>query len=85
MAEVKIYDLVEKIADQPVPSKRFNERVIPLSKSGDEFESAPLNKADVANKLLDLKKSGKEIDDLDFTKIDLGADLGEIASKYGLK
>ena len=79
-----IHTLVEQIADQPAPSKRFTTQVVPLAKSGEEFESA-LTKTDLTKQLLELKKSGKEVDDLDFTKMDLGANLVDIAHKYGLK
>lgn len=77
-----ILDLVNKIADQPLPPKGVSARVVPLAKSADEKE--PLNKAEMSSKLFDLKKSGTQVDSLDVTKVELGQDLQAIAKKYNL-
>jgi len=77
-----IFDLVNKIADQPVPAKGVTARAVaPLLKSGDAgFE--PLSKAQVASKLFELKKSGTKVDSLDITKAEMGQDLQQIVNKY---
>lgn len=77
-----IFDLVNKIADQPVAAKGVTAReVTPLTKSGDAgFE--PLSKSQVAGKLFDLKKSGTKVDSLDITKAEMGQDLQTIIKKY---
>jgi hypothetical protein len=78
-----IFDLVNKIADQPVAAKGATARTIatPLLKSGEAgFE--PLSKAQVASKLFELKKSGAKVDSLDITKAEMGQDLQTIVTKY---
>lgn len=77
-----IFDLVNKIADQPVAPRGFTARAaVPLSKSSDEFTET-LSKASVTTKLWELKKSGTPVDSLDVTKAEMGQDLESIAKKY---
>jgi hypothetical protein len=77
-----ILDLVNKIADQPVPTKGLTGRAIPLSKSGNEFGGESLSKSEVASKLFELKKSGTKVDSLDITRAEMGQDLNKIIEKY---
>ena len=76
-----IVDLVNKLANQPVAPRGISSRVVPLSKSADDY-SEPLSKAQVASKLLDLKKSGTLVDSLDVAKAEMGQDLELITKKY---
>ena len=78
-----ILDLVNKIADQPLPPKGVTAKMVPLTKSTDEG-TEPLNKGQVSSKLFELKKSGTQVDSLDVTKAELGQDLQAIAKKYNL-
>jgi hypothetical protein len=77
-----ILDLVNKIADQPVPSKGATAKTIPLLKSADEGSSESLSKSEVAAKLFELKKSGTKVDSLDITRAEMGHDLSKIVEKY---
>ena len=76
-----ILDLVNKIADQPVPPKGLTGRAVPLMKSADDAGET-LSKAEVASKLFDLKKSGTKVDSLDITRAEMGQDLSKIIEKY---
>ena len=76
-----ILDLVNKIADQPAPSKGVTARTTPLFKSAAEGGEA-LSKSEVASKLFELKKSGTFVDSLDVTKAEMGQDLEQIVKKY---
>ena len=76
-----ILDLVNKIADQPVPVKGITANAVPLRKSNEEG-TEELSKSEVASKLFDLKKSGTKVDSLDITKAEMGQDLVKIAAKY---
>jgi hypothetical protein len=76
-----ILDLVNKIAEQPVPAKGVTANAVPLRKSGEEG-TEELSKADVASKLFDLKKSGTKVDSLDITRAEMGQDLAKIVAKY---
>jgi hypothetical protein len=78
-----ILDLVNKIADQPVPAKGVTANAVPLRKTAEEgYEE--LSKSAVASKLFDLKKSGTKVDSLDITRAEMGQDLHKIAAKYGI-
>jgi hypothetical protein len=78
-----ILDLVNKIADQPVPAKGYSaSSVVPLRKNGEEGGVEELSKSEVASKLFDLKKSGTKVDSLDITRAEMGQDLAKIAAKY---
>lgn len=78
-----LFELVNKIADQPVQPKGYTSRVTPLTKSADEGNE-PLTKSQVVDKLLELKKSGSKVDSLDVTKAEIGQDLAGIVTKYKL-
>lgn len=78
-----ILDMVNQIADQPLPRKGVDAKVVPLTKSSEE-RTEPLSKSEVSSKLFDLKKSGTQVDSLDVTKAELGQDLQAIAKKYNL-
>lgn len=79
-----ILELVNKIAEQPVPAKGVTARGgAPLFKS-EEAGGEPLHKAEVASKLFELKKSGKPVDSLDIAKAEMGQELGAISKKYQL-
>jgi hypothetical protein len=76
-----ILDLVNRIAEQPVPAKGTTANAVPLRKSNEEgYEE--LSKAEVASKLFELKKSGTKVDSLDITKAEMGQDLAKITAKY---
>lgn len=75
-----ILDLVNKIADQPVPPKGVTANAVPLRKSNEDGEE--LSKSDVASKLFELKKSGTKVESLDITKAEMGQDLAKIVAKY---
>jgi len=75
-----ILDMVNKIADQPVPAKGTTSNAQPLKKSAEDYES--LSKSEVASKLFELKKSGQKVDSLDITRAEMGQDLAKIAAKY---
>lgn len=79
-----IFDLVNKLADQPVAPRGYTARgAVPLMKSADEAGSyEPLNKSQVSSKLWELKKSGTPVDSLDVTKAEMGQDLESIVKKY---
>src|ERR1017187_594370 len=68
-----ILDLVNKIADQPVPTKGLTGRAVPLMKSTDGAGEY-LSKSEVASKLFELKKSGTKVDSLDITRAEMGQD-----------
>ena len=76
-----ILDLVNKIADQPVPPKGLTGRAVPLMKSAED-SGEQLSKSEVASKLFDLKKSGTKVDSLDITRAEMGQDLSKIIEKY---
>ena len=76
-----ILDLVNKIAEQPVPPKGTTSNAVPLRKSADDA-GEPLSKSDVASKLFELKKSGAKVDSLDITRAEMGQDLQKIVDKY---
>ena len=76
-----ILNLVNKIAEQPVPSKGATARAVPLRKSEEEGTES-LSKAEVASKLFELKKSGTKVDSLDITRAEMGHDLAKIVEKY---
>ena len=76
-----ILDLVNKIADQPVPAKGATGRTVPLLKSAEDG-GEQLSKSEVASKLFDLKKSGTKVDSLDITRAEMGQDLVKIMEKY---
>jgi hypothetical protein len=76
-----ILEVINKIGEQPV-SKKGISTVVPLKKND---ESAPLAKAEVANKLFELKKSGTYVDSADIAAVETGGDLQVITSKYNLK
>lgn len=76
-----ILDIVNRIADQPVPPKGVTARAVPLMKSAEEGAES-LSKAEVATKLLELKKSGTKVDSLDITRAEMGHDLSKIIDKY---
>jgi len=76
-----ILDLVNKIAEQPVPPKGTTSNAVPLHKSADDA-GEPLSKSDLASKLFELKKSGTKVDSLDITRVEMGQDLHKIADKY---
>jgi hypothetical protein len=76
-----ILDLVNKIADQPVPTKGVTANAVPLRKSNEEG-AEELSKSEVASKLFELKKSGTKVDSLDITRAEMGQDLVKIAAKY---
>jgi hypothetical protein len=76
-----ILDLVNKIADQPVPPKGATGRTVPLFKSAEDG-GEQLSKSEVASKLFDLKKSGTKVDSLDITRAEMGQDLNKIMEKY---
>jgi hypothetical protein len=76
-----ILDLVNKIADQPVPAKGATGRTVPLLKSAEDG-GEQLSKSEVASKLFDLKKSGTKVDSLDITRAEMGQDLNKIMEKY---
>lgn len=81
-----ILTLIKEIADTPVASKSVSYRdVTPLKKNDDESE--PLNKSNVAAKLLELKKSGQPVDTMDITQAELGnpVTLQKIVAKYNIK
>lgn len=78
-----IMELVNKIADQPLPAKGVSAKVTPLTKSTDG-NPEPLTKSQVSSKLFELKKSGTSVDSLDVTKAELGQDLQAITKKYNL-
>jgi len=79
-----IFDLINKIADQPVAPKGVQAKAVPLMKS-EEFSAAELlTKSQVASKLFELKKSGKSVDSLDVTKAEMGQDLETIVKKYNI-
>jgi hypothetical protein len=76
-----ILDLVNKIAEQPMPPKGVPANAVPLKKSADEaFET--LSKSEIASKLFELKKSGTKVDTLDITRAEMGQDLQKIVEKY---
>ena len=77
-----ILDLVNKIAEQPVPAKGVTARAVPLRKNDEEGGTESLSKADVASKLFELKKSGTKVDSLDITRAEMGHDLSKIIEKY---
>lgn len=77
-----ILDLVNKIADAPVPAKGASARVAVLHKSADESTGEKLSKSEVASKLFELKKSGTKVDSLDITRAEMGQDLNKIVEKY---
>ena len=79
-----IFDLVSKIADQPISPKGVTIRTAPLLKSAEEITTETLSKTEVASKLFDLKKSGNSVDSLDVTKAEMGQDLQHIIKKYKL-
>lgn len=76
-----ILDLVNKIAEQPVPPKGTTSNAVPLRKSADDSGEA-LSKSDVASRLFELKKSGTKVDSLDITRAEMGQDLQKIVDKY---
>lgn len=76
-----ILDLVNKIADQPLPPKGVTANVVPLHKSGEEG-TEELSKSEVASKLFELKKSGTKVDSLDIAKAETGQDLAKLMAKY---
>jgi len=81
-----ILTLIKEIADAPVTQKSVSYKdVTPLKKNDDEVE--PLNKAEVAAKLLELKKSGQPVDTTDITQAELGnpVTLQKIVAKYNIK
>src|ERR1051325_1206365 len=69
-----ILDLVNKIAETPIPPKGTTSNAIPLVKSADDAGES-LSKSDVASKLFELKKSGTKVDSLDITRAEMGQDL----------
>jgi hypothetical protein len=77
-----ILDLVNKIADAPIPAKGASARAVPLMKSADEAGGESLSKGEIASKLFELKKSGTKVDSLDITKAEMGQDLNKILAKY---
>lgn len=78
-----LVDLVQKVADAPVPSKSVSYKgITPLKKSEDEGEE--LTKSAVVEKLFDLKKSGTKVDTKDIISAELGTDLVKIANKYSI-
>jgi len=76
-----ILDLVNKIADAPLPPKGVTANAVPLRKSGEEG-AEDLSKSEVASKLFELKKSGTKVDSLDVTRAEMGQDLAKIVAKY---
>lgn len=79
-----ILDLVNKIADQPIPSKGATARVMPLLKSVEQDAGEVLTKSEVAAKLFELKKSGTKVDSLDIARAEMGHDLNKIVTKYNI-
>jgi len=79
-----ILDLVNKIADQPIPSKGATARVMPLLKSVEQNAGETLSKSEVAAKLFELKKSGTKVDSLDIARAEMGHDLNKIVTKYNI-
>jgi len=77
-----ILDLVNKIAEQPVPAKGVAANAVPLHKSAEEGSGETLTKSEVASKLFELKKSGTKVDSLDITRAEMGHDLRKIVEKY---
>lgn len=77
-----IFELVNKIADQPVAARGVSSRAVPLIKSVGEHES--LSKSQVVEKLWEMKKSGKPVDSVDVIKAETGLDLEKITNKYQL-
>lgn len=76
-----ILDLVNQIAEQPVPSKGTTANAVPLVKSAEDAGET-LSKSEVASKLFELKKSGTKVDSLDITRAEMGQDLNKIVAKY---
>jgi hypothetical protein len=77
-----ILNLVNKIADQPVPAKGVTGNTVPLRKSSEEGAAETLSKGEIASKLFELKKSGTKVDSLDITKAEMGQGLSQICEKY---
>lgn len=77
-----ILNLVNKIADQPVPAKGVTGNTVPLRKSGEEGAAETLSKGEIASKLFELKKSGTKVDSLDITRAEMGQGLSQICEKY---
>lgn len=79
-----LLDVVNKIANQPLPQKGFSVKTSVLAKSSHSGETV-LSKSELVNKLLELKKSGHKVDTLDIAKVDTGLELQQIAEKYNIK
>lgn len=82
----KMTATLEAFANAPVSRKGVPAGIQPLAKSNEEI--APLNKSQVADKLMDLKKSGTRVDSADIFKVETTRDsneLKQIADKYGIK
>lgn len=77
-----ILNLVNKIADQPVPPRGATGREVPLLKNNEGFGGEYLSKSEVASKLFELKKSGTKVETLDITRAEMGQDLSKIIEKY---
>ena len=81
-----ILNLIKEIADAPAPAKSVSyKNVTPLAKSDENVQ--PLNKSEVAAKLLELKKSGVKVETTDITQAELGslATLQKIVAKYDIQ
>ena len=82
----KMTAALESMANAPVARRGVPAGVQPLAKSTEEIQ--PLNKSQVADKLMDLKKSGVRVDSADIFKVETTKDsseLRQIADKYGVK
>lgn len=79
-----LLDVVNKIANQPLPQKGVSVKTSVLAKSSHAGETV-LSKSELVNKLLELKKSGHKVDTLDIAKVDTGLELQQIAEKYNIK